>query len=85
MRRTEELCDGKANLISKKAYAGRIILCESSTSGAVNTHWLACQYLETSVGSGRYAEIISGKDAFVDLGYDQGSTFTINCSLIGCL
>lgn len=85
MRRTEELYDGSANLISKKAYAGRILLCESSTSGKVNTHWLACQYLETAVGSDRYAEIISGKDAFVDLGYDQGSTFTTNCSLIGSL
>ena len=85
MRRTEELYDGSANLISKKAYAGRIILCDSSTSGRVNNHWLNCQYLETSAGSGRYAEIISGKDAFVDLGYDQGSTFTSNSSLIGSL
>ena len=85
MRRTEELYDGNAQPLNKKAYAGRRILCKSSTSGAVNTNWLAVYKLETAVGSGDYDFINGGNVAFVDMGYDQGSTFTSDFSLIGSL
>lgn len=86
MRRDEELYDRNANIISnKKAYQGRRILCESSTAGNTHRDWLAVKYLETGVGTNSYAEIVSGQSAFVDLGYDQGSTFNTNCSLIGSL
>lgn len=41
--------------------------------------------MEAAEGSGVYTEIIRGTNAFVDLGYDKGSTFTSNASLIGSL
>ncbi len=85
MRRNEELYDGNANRLSKTAYMGRRILCKSSTSGAANTHWLAVYKLETGVGTGVYTDINSGNAGFVDMGYDQGSTFTTDFSLIGSL
>ncbi len=86
MRREEDLYDRNGNTISgKKAYKDRRILCESSTSGLNHPEWLAVKYLETGVGTGSYAEIVAGDNAFVDLGYDQGSMFNSNCSLIGSL
>ena len=86
MRRDEGLYDkSNGDYLGKIAPKGRHILCESSTGGYSFPGRLAVVYLETGVGTGKYAEIVEGTHAFVDIGYDQGSMFTSNCSLIGCL
>lgn len=85
MRRTEELYNSSARKLSFSATAGRHILCESSTSGATHPNWLAIRYLETGIGTNQYTEIVPGASAFVDLGYDKGSMFNSDCSLIGSL
>lgn len=85
MRREEELYDREKNELYKKAYKDRKILCESSTAGKSEHGWLSVKYLETGIGTNEYTEIVSGDNAFVDLGYDKGSMFNSNCSLIGSL
>lgn len=85
MRRDEELYDRSGNKLTGKAYEGRNILCESSTGGQSNPGLLSVIYLETGVGTGKYNYIVSNSNAFVDLGYDKGSMFDSNCSLIGSL
>lgn len=85
MRRNEELYDNKGNLLSKTAYKDRCILCESSTAGSSHSEWLSVIYLETGIGTDNYAEIVKGSNAFVDIGYDQGSLFNSSASLIGSL
>mgnify|MGYP003308442258 CR=1 FL=1 len=86
MRRDEELFDNQGNqLQNKKAYKDRYILTKGSTSGASNPHLLSVWYLETGVGTGVYSPIVSGTNAFVDLGYDKGSTMGSNFSLIGSI
>lgn len=62
MRRTEELYDGKANPVSKKAYTykGKKILCESSTSGVrIQT---GLQYIDWR----RHLELISIRISLVE-------------------
>lgn len=85
MRRNEELYDKSGNKLSKIAYQGRRILCESSTGGTSHPEWLSVIYLESGVGTGVYEQIVSGTNAFIDLGYDKGSMFNSDCSLIGSL
>lgn len=86
MRRTEELYDGSGNKLSTSAYINRHILCKSSTSGQSHTDWLAVYYIESGVGTNVYNKIMSGNSAaFVDMGYDKGSTLTSNFSLIGSI
>lgn len=89
MRRDEELyaatgAKGECVKLSKVAYQGRNILCASSTSGHSYPERLAVVYLETGIGTGNYVKIDS-RTTFVDLGYDQGSMFNKNCSLIGSI
>lgn len=87
MRRDEELYDkDTGNILKGKcAYKDRCILCESSTAGSKHYEWLSVIFLETGVGTGKYDRIVEGTNAFVDLGYDKGSTFNTNASLIGSL
>lgn len=87
MRRDEELYDNtpEAKSLNKVASKGRHILCESSTGGYQYPGRLAVVYLETGIATNKYEEIVKGTHAFVDIGYDQGSMFTSNSSLIGCL
>lgn len=85
MRREEELYDRNGNSLSKTAKKDRCILCESSTAGNSYPERLSVIYLETGVGTGAYQQIVSGTNAFIDLGYDKGSMFNSNCSLIGSL
>ncbi len=85
MRRNEELYNSAGTLLSKTAYKDRYILTEGSTSGQTHPEWLAVKYLETGVGTNQYSEIVTGGYAFVDLGYDKGSTMGSNFSLIGSI
>lgn len=87
MRRDEELYDKEEGepLTGKCAYKDRCILCESSTAGNKYPDRLSVIYLETGVGTGQYKPVSNMPNAFVDLGYDQGSTFDTNASLIGSL
>lgn len=86
MRRDEELYDGGGNGISKKALKDRYILSEGSSSGASHADWLAVRYLETGVGTGKYDPIMDGVAvAFVDMGFDKGSTMGKDFSLIGSI
>ena len=85
MRRDEELYDRNGKRLSKTASKDLRILCESSTAGSSHNEWLSVIYLESGVGTGVYNEIVSGSNAFVDLGYDKGSMFNSNASLIGSL
>ena len=85
MFRDEELYYNDARPLGKKAYKGRYILSEGSTSGREHPEWLSVRYLETGEGTGEYDEIVPGTNAFVDLGYDQGSTMGYNFSLIGLI
>ncbi|MDE7045703.1 MAG: hypothetical protein K2O97_11960 [Acetatifactor sp.] len=87
MRRNEELYDRDTGELieGRRAYKDRCILCESSTAGQSHPGWLSVIFLETGVGTGKYDRIVDGTNAFVDIGYDQGSTFNTNASLIGSL
>ena len=85
MRRNEELYNSAGTRLSKTAYKDRYILTEGSTSGQTHPEWLAVKYLETGVGTNQYSEIVTGGYAFVDLGYDKGSTMGSNFSLIGSI
>lgn len=85
MRRSEELYNTSARMLNISAGAGMRILCESSTSGATHPEWLAVHYIETGKGTGEYRQVVPQSYGFVDIGYDKGSTFTSNCSLIGSL
>jgi len=85
MRRNEELYNNKGEPLNKTAFKDRRILCKSSTAGATHHGWLSVIYLETGVGTDAYTEIVPGSNAFVDIGYDKGSTFNTNASLIGSL
>ncbi len=84
MRRDEELYGRLGNKLAGKAYKGRNILCESSTGGQSNSGLLSVVYLETDVNSGKYNYIVSNSNAFVDLGYDEGSMFNLT-EIIICI
>ncbi|MCR5755157.1 MAG: hypothetical protein K6G30_10145 [Acetatifactor sp.] len=85
MRRDEELYDRNGKSISKIAFKDLHVLCESSTAGSTHNEWLSVVYLESGKGTDIYNEIISGSNAFIDIGYDKGSMFNSNASLIGSL
>lgn len=87
MRRDEEFYDrDTAELIEERhACKDRCILCESSTAGQKHPGWLSVVYMEDGIGTGRYKPVSQKSNAFVDIGYDQGSTFNSNASLIGSL
>lgn len=85
MRRDEELYDRNGKSIARIASKGRRILCQSSTAGQEHPGWLSVYYLESGENTDLYIELVPGSNAFVDLGYDKGSTFNSNTSLIGSL
>ena len=85
MRRNEELYNSEGKYLCRTAYKNRYILAEGSTSGKTHPEWLAVKYLETGVGTNEYDEIVTGGYAFVDLGYDKGSTMGSNFALIGSI
>lgn len=86
MRRNEELYDRNGSLLTDRyAYKDRCILCESSTAGSHYPDLLSVIYLETGVGTGKYKPVSNEPNSFVDLGYDKGSAFDTNASLIGSL
>lgn len=84
MRRYEEVYNGSAVYL-RLIGQGLRVLTDSSKSGATRPHWIRIRYVETNVGTGKYVEVKPGQYVYMDLGYDKGSTFTSNCSLIGSL
>ena len=85
MRRDEELYDRDGNILIRNAAQHKRILCASSTGGDRHPEWLSVVYLESGIGTGNFEEIVSGSNAFVDIGFDTASMFDSDCSLIGSL
>lgn len=85
MRRNEPLYDNKGNYLNKSAKKDYKILCSSSTGGATHPEWLSIMKIEDSKGSNNYVDIVSGTNAFINLGYEDGSMFNSSCSLIGSM
>ena len=83
MRRNEELYDRNGNSISSFTPKGRCILCKSSTAGQEHPEWWSVYYLESGKNTDLYIELVPDSNAFVDLGYDKGSTLNSDTSLIG--
>lgn len=83
--RSEELYNGSGKPLNKVAALGRKFLCEDSTSGATIHNLMRIQYLETNIGSNVYERLVTGGDAFIDVGYNAGSTMGHNASFIGSI
>ena len=85
MRRDANLYDSSANNLGLKAYKDRRILCKTSTAGSSHPEWLSVYKLENGIGTGSYYNINGGSVAFVDMGYNIGSTMGSDFSLIGSI
>ena len=83
LRRSKELYNGNASYI-RTLNSGIRVLTEKSQCGVTHPEWMNISYYETSAGSGLYT-LANGGSAFLDVGFDKGSTFTSNCSLIGSM
>ena len=84
LRRLEHIYDGNANYLGF-VEPGATILCDSSACGATHHDWLNIDFVEEEKGTGRHVAANPNGQCFIDLGYNFGSTFTTNCSLIGSL
>lgn len=84
LRRDEAVYDGSKNYLLT-AKAGVRFLCLDSSSGDTDGKLKRFQLLETGVGTNNYYEVIEGRDAYIDIGYNAGSTMTTNASFIGSL
>ena len=85
MRRDANLYNSSGNSVGLIAYQNRRILCKTSTSGSSHPEWLTVYKLENGVGTGNYYDIVSGGVAFVDMGYNIGSTMGSDFTLIGSI
>ncbi len=83
LRRNEELYTSSGVPLSYQAQKDLHVLCRSSTGGSTMHNLLSVYYIETGVGTNLYKHIIYGNNAFIDIGYDKGSMFNSNASLIG--
>ncbi len=85
MRRNANLYNNSGVYLGKIAYKDRYILTKGSTAGVTHPEWLSVWYLETGVGTNTYNQIVSGTNAFVDMGYNIGSTMGSDFTLIGSI
>ena len=84
LRRDEAVYDGSKNYLFT-AKAGLRFLCKDSSSGDTDGKLKRFQLLETGIGTNNYYEVIEGDSAYIDIGYNAGSTMTTNASFIGSL
>lgn len=84
MRRDEAVYNGGGAYV-KQAVKGIKFLCKDSSTGDTHPDWKRFQYLETGVGTGVYTRVEGGENAYIDIGYNAGSTMTSNSSFIGSL